>query len=383
MNARLTSRQRLLAAYRHEPVDCVPCSPRVWAWMLEYYGDAGQKTLLRMADEFDFDPHTVVGVFSHATGLTTSVDFDLPQVKCWSEETQSGSLRVVRRFFATPAGTLTDVTKAPPPGDRRYGVSPNPVRTEYLVKEPGDLEALRFLLAPKDEVSLEPYFAAERLFGERGLVMLNIMSPLCHRAGDAVAMEDLMVAFHTDRSFFDEVLSLYEHEMIAEVEHALAAGVRHFFANWYYNSVSAGWSPRIWQEVFAPQLQRMCDRIHAGGGTVNFYDDGKLMPVAELIADAGVDVLQTLTPPPVGDVDLAELNRRIGDRVCLMGYVDLLYVVQRGTPQQIEQTVRETLETAGPTGFILGSSDSFREGTPVENIRAYFKAARKFGAVAG
>ncbi len=62
-----------------------------------------------------------------------------------------------------------------------------------------------------------------------------------------------------------------------------------------------------------------------------------------------------------------------------MGYVDLIYVVQRGTPELIEQTVKEAIDVAGPTGFILGSSDSFRDGTPVENIRAYFDAARKYG----
>lgn len=62
-----------------------------------------------------------------------------------------------------------------------------------------------------------------------------------------------------------------------------------------------------------------------------------------------------------------------------MGYVDLLYVIQRGTPKLIERTVREAIDTAGPTGFILGSSDSIRDGTPMENVRAYFEAAREYG----
>ncbi len=375
----MTSRERLLAAYEHKPVDRIPCSPRVWAWMREYYGDAGNETLLRMADEFGFDPHTTVSVVSHATALSPRIDFDLPGVDARKEEWQEGDLRVVRRIFKTPEGELTDVTKIPPPGDKTYGVSPNPVRTEYLVKEPRDLKALRHLILDKSNVSHEAYFRTERLFGERGLVMLNVMSQMCHRAGDAMAMEDLMVAYYEDRGFFDEIVGLFQQEMMDEVEAAIRAGVKHFFANWYYNSMSAGWSPRIWEDVFAPQLKEMCDRVHAAGGTVNLYDDGKLMAVADLMADAGIDVLQTLTPPPVADTDLAELKRRIGDRVCLMGYVDLIYVVQRGTPELIEQTVKEAIEIAGPTGFILGSSDSFREGTPVENIRAYFDAARKYG----
>ena len=378
--ARMTSRERLLAAYRHKPVDRIPCSPRVHAWMREYYGDSGLASILRMADEFGFDPHLNVGVFSHPVGLTPSVDFQLPNVEAWiSKEEPDGDLRVVRRVFRTPAGELTDVTKVPPPGDRSFGVSPNPFRTEYLVKGREDVEALRFLVLDPGAASLDYYFNAERCFGDRGLVALNIMSPLCHRAGDAVSMVDLMIAFYEDREFFDAIVDLFHDQMMREIEYAIQGGVVHFFANWYYNSMSAGWSPTIWRDVFAPQLTAMCDRVHAAGGTVNFYDDGKFMPIADLLADTGIDVLQTLTPPPVGDTDLAELKRCIGDRVCLMGYVDLIYVVQRGTPELIEQTVREAIETAGPTGFILGSSDSFRDGTPVENIRAYFDASRRYG----
>jgi len=60
--------------------------------------------------------------------------------------------------------------------------------------------------------------------------------------------------------------------------------------------------------------------------------------------------------------------------------VDLLYVVKHGTPELVDRTVREAMEIAKPGGgFIIGSSDSFREGTPMENIRAYFDACRKYG----
>ncbi len=185
----------------------------------------------------------------------------------------------------------------------------------------------------------------------------------------------------TDRPFVEELLALFQREMMAEVRASLRAGVRHFLANWYYNSLSTGWSPRLWRELFAPQLRELTAEVHAAGGTVNFYDDGKCMAIIDLLADCGIDVLQTLTPPPVGDVELAEVKRRIGDRVCLMGDIDLLYVLQRGTPAQIEEAVRRAMATAAPgSGFILGTSDSIRNGTPVENVRAYFNAARRYGA---
>ncbi len=111
----MTSRQRLLAAYARQPVDRIPCSPRVWAWMREFYGDARPETLLRMAREFGFDPHFAVGVFPQPVGLTPTVDYYLPGVRAAAvEEGFDGDLRVVRRIFEVPAGTFTNVTKIPP-----------------------------------------------------------------------------------------------------------------------------------------------------------------------------------------------------------------------------------------------------------------------------
>jgi uroporphyrinogen-III decarboxylase len=376
----MTSRERLLAAYRHAPVDRVPCSPRVWAWLLANYGSDSIETNLDFADRFDYDPHFVVSIFEHTSEKDFREKYSLPNADYRFEERREGDYRVVRRTFETPKGPLMDETRFPPQGDRRYGIGPNPVRTEHLVKSRDDLEKLPYLITDKRAADFTRFRNAEEQVGERGLVMLGITSALTHRAADVYPMEELMMAFHLDRSLFDALMELYQREMMEEVRLGIENGVRHFYANWYYNSLSAGWSPRIWKEVFAPQLREMTSAIHKAAGTVNYYDDGKCMGIVELLAECGIDVLQTLTPPPVGDVDLAEVKRRIGARVCLMGYVDLLYVIQRGTPKQIDQAVKEAIETGAPGGgFILGTSDSIRDGTPFENVQAYFEAAQKYG----
>jgi hypothetical protein len=351
----------------------------MWAWMLEYYGGAGLTEYLRAQEEFGFDLHYICGLSCSPVALSCPECGPLPGVDYRREEHGEDGFTVVRRLFRTPAGELTDETRFPPP-DPRYGIGPNPRRTEYLLKSPDDLPALRYLIPDPEQADLSYYFTTERQVGERGLVLGEIASPLCHRAGDVYPVDELMMAALTERAFFEELLDLFHQAMMAEVRHAVRAGVRHFFANWYYNSLSAGWSPRLWRECFAPQLAEMTGAVHAAGGTVNFYDDGKCMDLLEVLADCEIDVLQTLPPPPIGDVDLAEVKRRIGDRVCLMGYIDLLHVLRRGTPTSIDAAVREALEIAAPGGgFILGTSDSMRDGTPLENVRAYFAAARKYG----
>ena len=378
----MTSRERLLASYAHKPVDRIPCSPRMAAWMLDHYGNGESATYLKAQQEFGFDIHTMCDPFRNPLMLGAGVFSDeATGVEGRQEERTEGEYRVVRRTFQTPDGTLSDETRFPPAGDRRYGVFPNPVRTEYLVKDRSDLKALRRLLEDPDRAVPQYFQDVEREIGDSGLVMFQVCSSLCHRAGDAYHFPDLMVLYYDDRAFFDELLALCRRTMMEELEVAIRAGVKHFFGFWYYNSLSAGWSPAMWRECFKAELADMMRRIHAAGGTLNLYDDGKVMPILDDLAECGIDVLQTLCPPPMADVDLAEAKRRIGDRVCLWGYVDLVNVIQRGTPALIERTVREAIETAGPTGFVLGSSDSIRDGTPVENVRAYFDAARKYGSL--
>ena len=132
--------------------------------------------------------------------------------------------------------------------------------------------------------------------------------------------------------------------------------------------------------MFIPQIREHVELTHSYDALYDFYDDGALADTMEMIADAGVDVLETCTPPPVGDFDLATAKAAIGEKTTLKGYVDLLYVIKHGTPELVENTVREALEIAKPGGgFIIGSSDSFREGTPHENITTYFEACKKYG----
>jgi uroporphyrinogen decarboxylase len=189
-----------------------------------------------------------------------------------------------------------------------------------------------------------------------------------------------MVDYYEDRPFFDELIELFRRRTLDQVRAALEGGADFIFGSWYFSSLSAGWSPGIFEEVFVPQIREHVALTHRYEGFYDYYDDGKLDGTMEMIADTGVDVLETCTPPPVGDFDLRRAKSLLGAKTTLKGYVDLLYVVKHGTPDLVEETIRDAMEVAKPGGgFIIGSSDSFREGTPAENIAAYFAACRRYG----
>ncbi|HND63028.1 MAG TPA: uroporphyrinogen decarboxylase family protein [Opitutaceae bacterium] len=379
MKAAMTGRERLLTAIRHEEPDRVPIAPRVWAWLMAEHGSQDLGTHLRAFPDLD-------QMYPVADGTMNVLDefpdaYDLPGVRVEQRKERSGDFVAVERTFHTPAGRLSDRILVPPNG-REFGVTPNPVRTEHLVKGPDDLAALAYVLAPIN-TRFDFLAGLRRELGERGLLMVMIRCALDHNAGHARDVADLMVDYYDNRPFFDALIQLFHRRVMAQTKAALEGGAEMIFGTWYFASLSAGWSPAIFAEVFVPLIREHVDLVHRYGALYDYYDDGRLAGSMELIAGTGVDILETCTPPPTGDFDLARAKATIGRSVTLKGYIDLLHVVKDGTPAHIDAAVRAAMAVGKPGGgFIIGSSDSFREGTPRANLDAYFAACVRHGAYA-
>ena len=103
------------------------------------------------------------------------------------------------------------------------------------------------------------------------------------------------------------------------------------------------------------------------------------MPIAQDFVDTGMDMMTTLTPPPIGDVDAEKLKETMHGKVVMSGYVDCVKI-RYGTPEDITEQTKYACEVLGKDGgFILGTSDSIRDGSPYENVKAFFEAGIKFG----
>jgi uroporphyrinogen-III decarboxylase len=102
------------------------------------------------------------------------------------------------------------------------------------------------------------------------------------------------------------------------------------------------------------------------------------MPLAQDFADSGMDMMTTFTPPPSGDVDAEQIKNIMKNKVVLSGYVDTIKI-RYGTPVDIEAQTKYACEVLGKDGgFILGTSDSIRDGSPKINVDTYFNAAAKY-----
>ncbi|MDH7568340.1 MAG: uroporphyrinogen decarboxylase family protein [Armatimonadota bacterium] len=377
----MTRRERLLRTMKGQPVDRLPVSPRFWKFCLAYYGAYTVQNMLRSVDEFDWDMHmgTGAGVRSFFHPSIPAPDTLPPGVTCTGELFETDGVVRVRRVFTTPAGKLSDAWVCPRAGGR-FGVAPAPTPAETLLKGPDDLEALRFLRGEVMPAAIRRFVETLAEIGENGYLYPYVRSPFNDLSYVFPVTECLMLPYDNP-GFLQQILAFLQEMCVDDIRAHLAAGASSIFISGFHISPSVGWSPRFFRQFFLPLIRQQADLTHDGGALFHYYDDGKCMEILPLLLEVGVDVFETCTPPPAGDFDPRAARALVGERVTLMGYVDIENVLHRGTPSLIEETVREAVAVMGANGrYIVGSSDGILAQTPVENVRAFFEAGKKYGA---
>jgi uroporphyrinogen decarboxylase len=136
-------------------------------------------------------------------------------------------------------------------------------------------------------------------------------------------------------------------------------------------------SPGLLRRIFFPWLRQSAEICHAAGRPLIFHSDGLLDQVMTDIIAAGVDALHPIEPKCM---DIAAVKQAYGDRLALVGNLDLGYTLTRGTPQEVREEVRYLIKNVAPGGgYLLGSANSVTNYVPLENYRAMLEAAFDYG----
>ena len=78
-------------------------------------------------------------------------------------------------------------------------------------------------------------------------------------------------------------------------------------------------------------------------------------------------------------MDLGQVKRAYGDRVCLIGNVSV-DALSTAEPREIEAIVRDCLKAAGEGGgYMVSSSNSIPDYARAENVRALAQAIQAYG----
>jgi uroporphyrinogen decarboxylase len=111
--------------------------------------------------------------------------------------------------------------------------------------------------------------------------------------------------------------------------------------------------------MVTPYDARIVAIIHRYGGIVNYHTHGKLSDILAEIVKIGVDVMSPIETGLRGDVTLAEVKARAGDRVCLKGNLDDMAFLAQAPPQEVRAAAEACIARAAANGgYILSGTDA-------------------------
>jgi len=237
--------------------------------------------------------------------------------------------------------------------------------TEYPVKGPDDLRIWRYLL---DDTVYEPcydeYLKWDAEIGDDGITMSNLPdSPLHQVFVEMMGYERGSLAFVDDPAgmgaLCDRIMERNEDY------YALATASPAEVLLTGENTNSDFETPTLFRRYAFPTLKRASELCHAHDKLHWVHACGKLRALLPQFREAGIDGIESLTPPPYADTPLWVARAELGHNVTIDGGISPHLLVANLAPGELQQSVLDLFKRMAPgDNLVLSVSDD----TPTDAI---------------
>ncbi len=389
----LSSRQRMLLALDRQSPDHTPCSfmlfGGLWLVSSSYLSFVQGLLDLGLDAYVQIPPREprLMNDFYNLYGLAVSYH---PQVRVeeWVENRPEERYPILVKQYHTPAGTLRAEVRQTE--DWRHG-NHVPFLDDYLssrslkflVEGAEDLDKLAYLLVsptPEETAAFQSAARASIDFArQKDLLLAGGWGVGADMFGWVYGLQNMLYAVYDQPDLIQRMLTQFAAWNRSRMEVVLAAGVDLYIKRAWYENCDF-WSPTKFQQFLAPILKSEADLAHQHGARFGYLITANCMPLLDQIAGCGVDVIIGVDPLAY---NLEQTKKILGGRVCLWGGVNGHLTVERGSPQDVRQEVRQAMQLLAPGGgFILSPVDNVRDLTRQsrENVLALIDEWQKLTA---
>ncbi len=338
----MTSRERMMAAFRLEPVDHFPIQIRgVRFWDDDWCAtrDASYGPVIEAVREHgDVELGWGLGggmLLTASSELTTT-----------TETIDEGDWIRHITTIHTPAGDMTSVRLNSTRGLPGLAM-------EFPVKTLEDVEKVLSVPYVPHQPDCASFFAADEALGDRGIVMCSVPLPIT-TIHALMGTDTLAIWSITERDVIHRLTDVFVQRSLDILNWGLSQGVGPVFSTLgeeYLAPPLAG--PRDFHDFVTTPGIALGNRIHEAGCLRHIHSHGSIAAILEDYIEMGADCLHPIEAPPLGDMPFDEAKRLVGDRVCLEGNIQIGDVYHDPTDVLVEK-VKRTCEIGAPGGgFIL------------------------------
>ena len=136
-------------------------------------------------------------------------------------------------------------------------------------------------------------------------------------------------------------------------------------------------NPKYLRKYIFPWYKKMGKICREKGIGFIFHSDGDCTEAMDDLIDCGFHAFNPVQP---NAMDIVEVKRRWGKKLCIIGNINLDSTLTLGTPEDVRAEVYERIRTIAPGGgYMVSSSNSITDYVPVANMRALLDATYEFG----
>lgn len=262
------------------------------------------------------------------------------------ETRREGKTTVTHKTLHTAKGDLTQTTKVIDGVHTTW-------QAEHWCKSLEDIDkALSIPYKPID-YDVSDYARIREEVGDHGIIMATIADPLW-LAADLMEFGEFTIWAMMETNHFAKTVAVMHERTMENLKRMLDECVVDLYriAGPEY-ATPPFLPPRFFQQFVVPYVKEITDLIHSKGAKVRLHSHGKIGRVLDMILETGADGIDPCEAPPDGDITLAEVKKRVGGQMSIFGNIQLK-LLESGTPDQVEQTVRACLESAkAGGGFVI------------------------------
>ncbi|HTX99697.1 MAG TPA: uroporphyrinogen decarboxylase family protein [Bacteroidota bacterium] len=186
--------------------------------------------------------------------------------------------------------------------------------------------------------------------------------------------------FVDDPDYMEEVHEFWMAWALANVRAMVAAEPDEIMLGGSSASLSVS-SPSIFRKYELPFIQQASAICRQAGVISHLHICGRSRELIPIVAEqTDVDVMEPMEEPPGGNVDLKDVKKRYGSKLCIKGNINTFDFMLHATPAEVEAKCKRLIDDAGADGgFVLSTGDQCGRDTPHANLFKMVEVAETYG----
>jgi hypothetical protein len=346
----MTKKENILKALAHKKVDRIP-----WT-MYQSFPPWG-------STELNYRNSGLSMIYQHFPACTVHMpDVEVAEENKITLDKDGRGRQVILRKFKTPVGEISAKheffnSNLPGPGDliQKFGSDIDAEIlswvTEFPFKSEKDYKVLEFIYSNMEfRPTNEGYLFTENMIGEEGVIFVSVgRTPFQMLLYELMGPNNCFIEYTSNPEKFNRLYDLlYERQR----EKYKIASKNPGKIIWSPDNITGSMTPpKFFEKYVLPFYNEMADILHAEDKYFGVHMDGLLDPIKDLIGKTKLDIIEAFTPPPMGDLSVAEALKLWPEKVVWVNFP--ASVIAAGDRSVSEKYTIDLLKSVAPGDRVL------------------------------